>query len=354
MQKNLASHIEAADAIAALNSANNKKVIRWAVVGLGKISNRMSKVIQSVEGAELVACVSSSKERAIAYSQKHGIKHALTYDELEAQPELVDAVYICTHMNQHAAPAIRYLNKGLAVMVEKTFATSVAEAKSIIDAAIANDTLVMEGLWTRFLPATLAMLEVLQNDNVGKILSTKGRFEVGICHGPSSRVFNKAVGGGSVLDIGIYPATYTHMLLGVPEKIEAKGKLKKGVDLSCQAILTYPCGAKADIGSSVDFLTLKEFYIIECENATIKMPSFFDSRKVVVKYKDGRKSRTIKERKGISFGRRYHPDGFIPEIEHFNQLIRDGKKESPVMTHAVTLEVMEIMEEQLRQIGYYD
>jgi|GEM_PF-732845 len=338
------------------NGSSQQKTIRWAVVGLGKISRRMTKVIQSLKGqsTELVACVSSSKERALAYATQYDIPNGLTYDELAANPSICDAVYICTHMNQHAKPAIKFLNAGLPVMVEKTFAISVAEAKSIIDAAKTNNVLVMEALWTRFLPATLALLDVLKHDNVGKILSTKSRFEVGICHGPKSRVFNKAVGGGSVLDVGIYPATYTHMLLGVPEKIEASAKMKNGVDVSCVAKLTYPCGAIADIGSSVDGLSLKEYYTIECENATIKIPSFFDARKVVVKYKDGRKARTIKNYKGISFGRRYHPDGFIPEILHFNDLIRNGEKESPVMTHAVTLEVMEIMETQLRQVGYYD
>jgi len=337
-------------------TSTDQRVIRWAVCGLGKISRRMTKVMQSLkgQGTELVACVSSSKERATAYATQYGIPNALTYDELAQNPSICDAVYICTHMNQHVKPAVKFLNAGIAVMVEKTFATSVVEAKQIINAAKANNVLVMEALWTRFLPATLELQDILKNDNVGKILSTKGRFEVGICHGPKSRVFNKAVGGGSVLDVGIYPATYTHMLLGVPESIEAKGKMKNGVDVTCTAILKYSCGAVADIGSSVDGLSLKEYYNIECENATIKMPSFFDSRKVVIKYKDGRKDRTIKERNGISFGRRYHPDGFIPEILHFNQLLRDGKIESPVMTHAVTLEVMEIMEEQLKQIGYYD
>lgn len=309
----------------------------------------MQKVIKSVEGAELVACVSSSKERAMAYGEQYDIPLRLTYAELEADPSVVDAVYICTHMNQHAKPAITYLKLGLSVLVEKTFATSIQEAQSIIDCAKENNSLVMEAMWTRFLPATLALQDVLANDNVGKILSTKSKFEVGIGHGPKSRVFNKAVGGGSLLDIGIYPTTYTHMLLGVPEKLEAKAKMKNGVDLNCDTKFYYKDGVVADTRVSTEFMTLKEFYNIECENATIKVPSFFDARKIKIKYKDGRKSRTIK-----GFGRRNKPDGFMHEIIHFGQLIRDGIKESPVMTHEVTMQVMQLMHEQLKQVGYYD
>jgi len=324
----------------------DKKTIRWAVVGLGKISRRMQRVIKSVEGATVTACVSSSKERALAYSKKYDIQHALTYDELAQNPSLVDAVYISTHMNMHAKPAIMFLQQKLPVMVEKTFATTMADAKAMIEAAQANNTLLMEAMWTRFLPATLTLHDILKNDNVGNILSTRGAFEVGICHPPSSRVFKKEVGGGSIFDVGVYPTHYTHMLLGMPETLEATGRVKNGVDTSCKAVLSYPNGVKVHIQCSHEGLSLKEYYIIECEHATIKVPSFFDARKIIVNYKDGRKKRVIK-----GFGRRNHPDGFMHEIIHFSDLIRNGVTESPVMTHTATLEVMELIQKQLNALG---
>jgi len=304
----------------------------------------MRKVIESAKNSTVAACVSSSKERAIAYAKKYKIEHALTYDELAQNPELVDAVYICTHMNFHAKPAIMYLQKKLPCLVEKTFGVTVAEAQQMIDVAKENDTLIMEALWSRFLPANLYVQEVLNSGELGKIVSTNSRFEVGFMHGKKSRVFKKEVGGGSILDIGIYPTTYTHMLLGNPDKIEAKGNLKNGVEIACDTVFTYDCGAVANFRVSHEFMTWKEFYNIECEKGSIKVPSFFDARKITVKYADGKK---IVRR----FGRRGKPDGFIYEIEHFNDLIRNGIKESPVMTHAITMEVMELQEEQLRQVG---
>ena len=326
------------------------KTIRWALVGLGKISRRMCGAIRAVPGSEVVACASSSKERAQAYAKEHNIPNAFTYQELADNADMVDAVYIATHMNAHAKPAMMFLKKKLPVLCEKTFATSEKEAESMIQCSVENDTLLMEAMWTRFLPATLELLDLLKSGKTGKILSAHSRFEVGIGHGPKSRVFNKAVGGGSILDVGIYPTTYTHLLLGVPQKIEAQGRLKKDVDVNCDVTYTYPGGVVVKTRVSTEFLTLKEFYNIECEKATVSVPSFFDARKIIVKYKDGTKE-IITSRGGVPFGRRNHPDGFTHEIAHFSDLVRKGVKESPVMTHEVTMEVMRMIEAQLKQVG---
>jgi len=327
------------------------KTIRWAVVGLGKISRRMTKVIKSVEGATVAACVSSNKERALEYAKKYNIEHALTYDELAQKPELVDAVYICTHMNMHAKPAIMYLSKKMPVMVEKTFATNMEDAKNIIATAIQHETLVMEAMWTRLLPATLALQDILANDNVGKIVSCDSKFEVGIGHTKKSRVFKKEVGGGAIFDIGIYPTTYTHMLLGMPSKIEVNAKFRGEVETSVNTTFTYDSGAIAKFRISTEPFTLKEYYNIETEKAVIKIPSFFDARKIIVEYKDGRKKRVVKSFNGVKFGRRGKPDGFTHEIIHFSQLVRDGFAESSILTHNMTLEVMELIMKQLEIIG---
>ena len=327
-----------------------EKTVRWALVGLGKISRRMLKAIRSVPNSEVVACASSSKERALEYAKEYKIQYAFTYQELADNAGLVDAVYIATHMNAHAKPAMMYLKKKVPVLCEKTFAVSEKEAESMIQCAVENDTLIMEAMWTRFLPATLKLQEILKSGKMGKVLSTRAKFEVGIGHGPKSRVFNKAVGGGSILDVGIYPTTYTHMLLGMPDKIEAAGRLKKEVDVSCDTIFRYPGGVVAKFRVSTEFMTLKEHYVIECENGAIRVPSFFDARKIILRYKDGKKE-VIMEKDGVSFGRRGKPDGFIPEIVHFNDLVRRGMKESPVMTHEVTMQVMHLIDTQLKQVG---
>ncbi|MCL2061960.1 MAG: Gfo/Idh/MocA family oxidoreductase [Firmicutes bacterium] len=318
--------------------------IRWAIVGLGKISRRMLRAIRSVEGSEITACASSSPQRAQEYAQKYNIPHAFTYEELAQNADKVDAAYISTHMNAHEKPAVLFLNAKIPVLVEKSFAVNLASAQRMITAAKQNDTLIMEALWTRFLPATLYVQEVLNSGTLGAPTSARSKFEVGIGHGPKSRVFNKAVGGGSVLDVGVYPTTYTHMLFGMPQKIEAKGKIKNEVEINCDTVFTYENGLVVNFRVSHEFLTLKEYYTIEFEKGQIHIPSFYDARKVIVKSDSGGK--TVKK-----FTPRRARDGFTWEIEHFNQLIRDNLKESPVMTHQVTLEVMQLIEHQLTQVG---
>lgn len=315
--------------------------VKWAICGLGKISKRFLKVLRSVPDTEVVACVSSSKERALAYGKKYGIKHALTYDELAANPNIADAVYISTHMNAHAKPTMLYLNAKIPVLCEKSFAVSEAEALQMIQCAKDNDTLLMEAMWTRFLPATLYVQELLKSGKLGAIKSARARFEVGIGHGLGSRVFKKEVGGGSILDVGVYPTTYTHMLLGMPQSICANGRIKNGVEVNCNTEFIYPNGVKAKFRVSVEFMTLKEHYIIECENGTITVPSFYGATKVKVKYNNGRKE--VKKFEKI--------DGFTYEVRHFNQLIRENAKESPVMTHQITLEVVRLLEAQLKAVG---
>ena len=157
-------------------------------------------------------------------------------------------------------------------MVEKTFATNMKDAENIIATAIQHETLVMEAMWTRLLPATETLQDILANDNVGKIISTDSKFEVGIGHTKNSRVFKKEVGGGAIFDIGIYPTTYTHMLLGNPSKIEANAKFRNEVETSVNTTFTYPCGAVAKFRISTEPFTLKEYYTIETEKATIKEP----------------------------------------------------------------------------------
>ncbi len=323
-----------------------EKTVRWAVCGLGKISRRMVKALRAVEGTEVVACVSSDKARAQRYGEKYGIAHRLTYDELAANPSLVDAVYIATHMNAHAKPCILFLRAKIPVLCEKSFAVSVAEAESMIAAAKENDTLLMEAMWTRFLPASLYVQKLLKSGVLGAVKSADAKFEVGLGHGPKSRVFHRAVGGSSLLDVGIYPTTYTHMLLGNPEKIVSDGRVKNGVDTSCNTRFTYPGGVAVTFRVSTEFLSWSEYYTIECEKGSIRVPAFYDGRKVIVKYAETGRKEVVK-----GYGRRGKPDGFIYEIAHFNDLVRAGAKESLVMTHAVTLEVMRLLEEQMKQLG---
>lgn len=320
-----------------------KKTIRWAVCGLGKISRRWLKVAASQPDMKVVACVSSSKERAIQYQKKFRLEHAFTYEELAANPQAVDAVYVCTNTHLHHKIAMLYLAAGIPVLCEKALCVSKADAEQITAFAKEKGVLFMEAMWTRFLPSTTYIREeLLPGGALGKIKHIKANFEAGIGHGPGSRVWKKSTAGGSVLDLGVYPASYAHMLLGLPKSISARGKLNKdGVDLCCNAEFKYADGTTVEFRSSLIPMQISETLRIFCEKGTVVVPRFYQAKRIKVFYADGRKEKKDYEK----------ADGFKYEILHFNDLIRKGMTESPIMTHKASVEVMGILEEINRQLG---
>ena len=320
------------------------KTIKWAICGLGKISRRFYKAASSLPNTRIVACVSSSKERALKYQKRYGIESAYTYDELIANAKSIDAVYICNLTNQHAVTAKRFLEAGIPTLCEKPLSLTAKDAEAMISASRKNNVLLMEAMWTRFLPATLYLRELIKSGEMGPIMGIRARFEAGIGHGPNSRVFKKATGGGSIMDLGVYPVSYAEMFLGIPQSISVAGQLnKEKIDLCCKGELAYPKGVSMKFRTSLKFLQIHETCYIDCENGTIKIPRFYQAKKLLIKHSDGRTEKKVFEK----------IDGFSYEILHFNDLIRRGMKESPIMTHKSSFEVVKILETMNQQLGVY-
>ncbi len=319
-----------------------KKTIRWAVCGLGAISRRWLKVASKQPDTKVVACASSSKARALKYQARYGLSAAFTYDELAASRGVFDAVYVCNNTNLHCGVVLKLMAAGIPVLCEKAIALTKADAEKMTSAAKANNTLLMEAMWTRFLPSAEYVRGLISGGSLGRIKSIRARFEAGINHAPGSRVYRRATGGGSVLDLGVYPASYSHMLLGVPESVTASGKLNKdGVDHCCTAELKYPGGVTVNFRTSLIPMQIHECCYITLEKGMIKIPRFYQAKRVYVKYADGRREKKTFEK----------VDGFKYEILHFNDLIRNNKTESPIMTHKASIEVMTVLEEMNRQLG---
>jgi len=316
-------------------------MFRWAVCGLGKISHRWVKVANGLPDMKVIAAVSSSKERAIIYQHKYKMDYAWTYDELAENPSKVDAVYVATNMNDHQRVVEKFLKAGIPVLCEKSFALNSIQTRSMIQTAQNYDVLLMEAMWCRILPATRYVDQIIKEKTYGDILHTSGDFKAGWGHGPKSRVWKHDVGGGSVLDLAVYLVHYTYMLLGKPEHIFASGKVKQGVDVSCDMLFEYEKNVLCDLHSSLEFPTLKEAYHIYMEKGVITVPSFYGAKKVIEKPYVGRKKVT-------KFPR---VDGFSYEISHFVELHKRGKKESDIVPLSVTLDVMDLLEEINRQIG---
>jgi len=321
---------------------SNPKVIKWGIIGLGKIAHKFAQDLKTVESCELYAVASRSSENASEFAKTYNAN--VFYDSYEAlaKDEHIDAIYIATPHSFHKEHSILCLNHKKAVLCEKPFAMNLVEVEEMIATAKANDTLLMEALWTYFLPHYQYVLEALQTERYGKLLKLEADFGFHPEINMNSRVFKKSLGGGSLLDIGIYPIFAAVSTLGIPNHIDAKAEFfDNDVDASCDIIFSYDNDVKAYLKSTLLEKTPTEalFY---CEKGTIKINSRFHEPSTVILIVDGKETTLDFDYKTI---------GYSYEIAHFNQLLRDGKTESDVMTFAFSRTLMQTLDAVRKHIG---
>ena len=299
------------------------KKIKWGIIGLGAIAHKFATDLLTVNDAELYAVASRNQEKAHAFAEKFVAKKAYgSYEALANDPNL-DAVYIATPHALHKENAIMCLKNGIVVLCEKPFAMNAEEVEAMIACAKQHNTLLMEALWTNFLPHYQFVLKQLNNKTYGNILKMESDFGFQRDYDTSARLFNKAMGGGSLLDIGIYPIFASLSTLGLPKNIDAAATFfENGTDATCNMTFTYENNVKAYLKSSlVEVLPTQAIFY--CEKAIIKINTMFHMPTTVSIIVDGKED--IKD-----FG--YQTIGYHYEAIHFNQLFRDGKTESDIMT----------------------
>lgn len=298
------------------------KEIRWGIIGPGKIAHRFAQDLAKVPHCKLIAVASRNQEKADDFAKEYGASYALNSYQSLVKHDEVDAVYVATPHSFHKEHSILCLEHGKAVLCEKPFAMNGEEVEEMIKASTSNNTLLMEALWTAFVPSFQYALELIREETYGKLVSLTADFGFFTPFDESSRVFDKKTGGGSLLDVGIYPIFTALSFLGSPDNITAEATFfENGTDSSCEMIFHYK-DAKAFLKSTLLEATPVEATLI-CERATVKIESRFHEPTDITIEENGT-SKTI-EFDRPTFGYSY-------EIEHFNQLLRDGKKESDIMT----------------------
>lgn len=312
------------------------KTINWGIIGLGKIANKFASDILKTKGAKLYAVASRDQQKADSFAVQYNVKFAYdSYEALAKNPN-VDAIYIATPHSLHKKFTVLCLNHKKAVLCEKPFAMNLSEVEDMITVAKHNNTLLMEALWTYFLPHYQYVLDELKSKRFGNITKIEADFGFKPFIDMESRVFKKSLGGGSLLDIGIYPIFAALSTMGIPTDIDAKATFfDNNVDSSCTMIFNYPNSVKAFLKSTLLEQTPSEA-IFYCEKGTIKIHSRFHEPSSVTLMVDG-KEETIKfdvKSYGYSF-----------EILHFNQLIRENKTESPIMTFEFSRNLIKIMDD---------
>lgn len=319
----------------------NKKNIRWGIIGLGHIADKFAQDLVTVQNSELYAVASRSQGKADEFVQQFKASKAYNSYKTLAQDPNVDAVYIATPHSFHKEHSILCLQHQKAVLCEKPFAMNLAEVTEIIAVAKENNTLVMEALWTYFLPHYQYVLELIKNQTFGKVIQLEVNFGFQPTYNLESRVFKKEVGGGSLLDIGIYPIFVALSALGNPENIEAKATFfENGVDASCDMLFQYK-NTKAILKST--FLEETPIdAIFTCEKGIVKLNSRFHEPTTVTLIANGKEE--IIDFTTETFGYNF-------EIEHFNNLLRENKKESDIMTFEFSKKLIKTLDTVRSIIG---
>ena len=316
--------------------------IRWGIIGLGKIAHKFAQDLLTIDDVELYAVASRSQEKADDFAKTYSAKKAFgNYDAL-VKDSNVDAVYIATPHSFHKDNSLLCLKNGIAVLCEKPFAMNSDEVNEMIDCAKANNVLLMEALWTYFLPHYRYVLDIINKKKYGDILKLEADFGFKPEYDASSRLFEKSLGGGSLLDIGIYPIFAALSTLGVPKSLEAEATFFNNiVDSSCNMTFQYPNDVEAILKSTLLEETPTEA-IFHCEKGMIKINSQFHAPSTVSITTNGKEET-------IDFG--YSTIGYNFEVNHFNKLLRQGKTESDIMTFSFSKKLIKTLDTVRQLIG---
>jgi len=313
-------------------------VFSWGYIGSGSICKTTSKQILKSGNHKIVGVYSRTFSHAEKFAQSVNATAYKTVEEL-LNDKRIQGVYIGTPHSSHYKYAKMCLEKGIPVLVEKAFTLSYKSSAELIEIAKKNNIYICEAMWTWFSPSALKVNEWIVSGKIGKPLLMKSNFCVPNFFRPE-RVFSSKYGGGSLLDLGIYPIAYAYNLFGYPDKIEAKGRMKNGIDLECQIRLIYNSGLICILRSAIDKIGSCSTTIIG-DKCRLKVPCpMHCSRKAVLKGDNKEKYRDN------------YPYGLYEnEFTLVASEIEQEKKESSFIPFKSTLEIMKIIEEIKSQIS---
>jgi predicted dehydrogenase len=239
------------------------RTIRWGILGTGRAAHDFARGLRFVPGAEAVAVASRSHERAEAFARRLRIPRAYPcYEDLIADGD-VEVVYIATPPHRHMQDSLSCLEAGLAILCEKPFAINAAEAREIVLVAQKARVFCMEAMWMRFMPLIRRAREVARTGQIGDVRLISADFGMATPFDASGRLYSRELGGGALLERGVYGVSLAQWLLGKPEKIWAQARIgSTAVDEQSTAILSYRSGAQAIVTASLRERSSNEALIV--------------------------------------------------------------------------------------------
>ena len=323
-------------------SNSSSEEFNWGILGPGGIAQAFAKDLGFIQGHAIAAVGSRSLENAQKFSDNFGGVAYGSYEELVADPT-IDAIYVATPHPAHHDNVILALNAGKPVLCEKPFAVNAQEAQAMVDAASRNSVALMEAMWARFLPHYAKVREIVDSGVLGPILSIHADHGQRLADQGIARLIDPALAGGALLDLGIYPVSFAHMILGNPAQITSSAVITdKGVDAQTSMIFSYDNGAQAVLTTTMVEQTPCRAVVAGLNGWLEIDRTFYNPAAMRVVLNDG----TVTE-----YPNTYTGHGLREQAETFKQLVRSGKLESEILTWADTVDIMKTLDTVREQIG---
>jgi predicted dehydrogenase len=310
--------------------------VRWGIVGPGSIAGSFAEAMLGVPDGTITAVASRSRERADAFGDRFDV--SARYDDinaLAADPD-VDVVYVATPHSRHAPDTIALLQAGKPVLCEKPFALNADEARTMAAEARRQGLFLMEAIWSRFLPAYRTLTEVLAEGRIGDPLLVEADFGFRMERQPEHRLFDKSLGGGALLDLGIYPIQFSTLVLGPPESVVAQAHIgPTGVDEQLAAILRHRDGALGVIKAAIT-TTMSGTARISGTLGAIEIPAPMHCPVALDVIVPGRPTERIDAP--------FEGNGLHHEIQEVHRCLNEGLTESPTLPLSETIMIAETLD----------
>jgi predicted dehydrogenase len=317
--------------------------VRWGVIGTGGIARTFVGDCTAA-GVVFTAVGSRTQGSADAFAAEYGIPRAHgSYEDLVADDE-VDAVYVATPHSRHAEDALLAIAAGKHVLVEKAFTITADEARAVVDAARRADVAVMEAMWTRFLPQMTMIRELVAEGRIGRPRLVEATHHQALPDDPTHRLNDPALGGGAILDLGVYPISFAIDVLGAPTAVAAAGTLSdQGVDTQMGIVMTHEGGTQSTVHFALDVRSPNTASIIGEDGRIDIDATWYTPTTWRLRDRDGAVVEEFDGREELS--------GYAHEVHAFEAMVASGDHEGGAMDPEETVVVMAAMDEARRQVG---
>jgi predicted dehydrogenase len=314
----------------------------WGILGPGGIARAFAKDLTLLEGHTIGAVGSRSIDNAHSFAKDFGGTAYGSYEQLVKDPT-IDAIYVATPHPAHHDNVILALSAGKPVLCEKPFAVNAGEAQAMVDAAAKNKVALMEAMWARFLPHYSKVREIIASGVLGPILSIHADHGQRLADQNIPRLVEPHLAGGALLDLGIYPISFAHMILGNPASITSSAIMtNKGVDAQTSMIFTYQSGAQSVLTTTMIEQTPCRAVVAGLHGWLEIDRTFYNPASMRVVLNDG----TVTQ-----YPNTYTGHGLREQAESFKQLVQTGKVQSEILSWQDTIDIMKTMDAVREQIG---